>query len=205
MSTFFAVGIVLNVVLTGLALYWLGRQRVPKNNTSEKNRDEIAHGERAHAPSPAPDESNNFLSNHANLLITSYRHWTGRNLIEPHHTAREQAQLLYEAPFVVASHGNEHDPIFNYANRTALALFESGWAEFTAMPSRLSAEPVAREERARLLGRVNRDGFIDDYSGVRISSTGRRFRIRLATVWNVFDANGEPRGQAVMFHNWEYL
>ena len=39
-------------------------------------------------------------------------------------------------------------------------------------PSRLTAEPVAREERARLLDEVTRNGFIANYAGVRISSRG---------------------------------
>ena len=110
-----------------------------------------------------------------------------------------------EAPFVTASHGTEADPVFNYANRAALALFETTWTDFTSMPSRLSAEPVAREERAQLLARVNQRGFIDDYSGIRISTSGRHFRIRRATVWNVVDTRAAPRGQAVVFRDWEYL
>jgi len=56
-----------------------------------------------------------------------------------------------------------------------------------------------------LLERVNRRGFIDDYSGIRISATGRRFRIQRATVWNVIDTHGAPAGQAVMFRDWKYL
>ena len=50
-----------------------------------------------------------------------------------------------------------------------------------------------------------RDGFVDDYSGVRISATGRRFFIEKATVWNVRDERGEFAGQAAMFRHWEYL
>ena len=37
MTTFFVVGIVLNVVLTGLALYWLWRQRMPRKGRDEMN------------------------------------------------------------------------------------------------------------------------------------------------------------------------
>ena len=205
MSTFFTVGIVLNVVLTGLVLYWLWRQRMPKTDKTESKRTGTGYKQNTRASSPAPDETNDLLADHANLLINSYRHWIGRDLIEPDRSALEQARALFEAPFVVASHGTGDDPVFNYANRSALALFETGWTEFTSMPSRLSAEPTEREERARLLDRVNRDGFIDDYSGVRITSTGRRFHVRRATVWNVIDADKAPRGQAVMFREWEYL
>ena len=40
MSTFFIVGIVLNVVLTGLALYWLWRQRMPKKGKDDSRKGE---------------------------------------------------------------------------------------------------------------------------------------------------------------------
>ena len=153
----------------------------------------------------APQKNNDYYSVHTRQLIESYRRCTGRDLVDPELSPVEQARALYEAPFVTASHGTEADPVFNYANRAALTLFETTWANFTSMPSRLSAEPVAREERAQLLARVNQHGFIDDYSGIRISTSGRRFRIRRATVWNVVDARGAPGGQAVVFRDWEYL
>jgi hypothetical protein len=52
---------------------------------------------------------------------------------------------------------------------------------------------------------VTRDGFIDDYSGVRIARTGRRFRITHATVWNLLSPDGRACGQAAMFGNWTFL
>jgi hypothetical protein len=73
------------------------------------------------------------------------------------------------------------------------------------MPSRLTAEAPNREERARLLAQATRHGFIDDYSGIRISTRGRRFRIAQATVWNLLTPAGEPGGQAAMFSQWEFL
>jgi hypothetical protein len=87
----------------------------------------------------------------------------------------------------------------------ALALWETSWQAFTAMPSRLSAEPMAQEERRAFLARVSTNGFIDDYSGIRVSTQGRRFRIKRATVWNLVDASGDNIGQAVMFREWQYL
>jgi hypothetical protein len=75
----------------------------------------------------------------------------------------------------------------------------------TRTPSRLTAEPMHRDERAEFLRRVREQGFIDDYSGIRISSKGRRFRIGQATVWNVTDALGNYAGQAATFSNWEFL
>ena len=79
------------------------------------------------------------------------------------------------------------------------------WDEFTRTPSRLTAEAPNREERARLLNAVTTLGFIDDYSGIRISKTGRRFRIEQATVWNLLDERENYVGQAAMFSRWEFL
>lgn len=205
MTTFFAIGIVLNVVLTGLALYWLWRQRIPKPGRDEAGTLRTDQGQNRHEPIAIPDESNHYLAEHAQRLTSSYRHWTGRDLVDSGLSAAGQARALYEAPFVVAAHGTGEDPVFNYANRAALALFETGWPDFVRMPSRLSAEPTERARRAQLLGSVSCRGFIDDYSGIRISTSGRRFRIHRATVWNVMDASGAPAGQAVMFRDWEYL
>jgi hypothetical protein len=114
----------------------------------------------------------------------------------------ELARTLYQAPFALVSHNTDPDPIFNYANRTALDLFEMTWDDFTLLPSRLSAEPVHRDERARLMARVAEHGFIEDYQGIRISRTGRRFRIVEAIVWNVLDREDHLIGQAAAFHHW---
>jgi hypothetical protein len=138
-------------------------------------------------------------------LLDSLRFWTGRGLFSEGMDAVAQARAMFDAPFAVASHGSEADPILNYGNRQALALWETDWPAFIAMPSRLMAEPVAREERARFLARVATHGFVDDYRGVRISTRGRRFHIMGATVWNVVDSRGRYQGQAVMFREWEYL
>ena len=71
------------------------------------------------------------------------------------------------------------------------------------MPSRLSAEPGLREERERLLTEVREKGYSENYRGIRISATGRRFRIDHARVWMLQDKDGTPRGQAATFAEWE--
>jgi len=76
------------------------------------------------------------------------------------------------------------------------------WDELTRTPSRLTAEPVHRDERARLPAPTREHGFVDDYSGIRISKTGRRFRIEQAIVWNLTDATGKHRGHAATFDRW---
>lgn len=136
------------------------------------------------------------------LIAASFARLTGRPLLEE---APASAETLWTAPFALLAHGTEPDPIFFYANRMALELFEFTAAQLLQTPSRLSAEPVERPERARLFERVNRRGFIDDYAGVRISATGRRFRIERATVWNLVDAAGDMHGQAAAFADWTRL
>jgi len=142
---------------------------------------------------------------HIQRLLDAHLRLTGRELIERGGGPAEEAERLHYAPFVVASHGVEADPILNYGNLRALALWEMSWERFTTTPSRETAEAPRREERRRLLDAVHRHGHIDDYSGVRISATGRRFRIERATVWNLDDEAGEPIGQAATFARWHYL
>ena len=139
------------------------------------------------------------------LIARSLKHWTGRDLLPGDPAAPEFAAQVYAAPFVLVSHGTEADPVLNYGNQTALTLWEMTWHELTRTPSRLTAEAPNREERARLLAAVTADGFIDNYSGIRISRTGRRFRIAQATVWNLMDEQGQYRGQAAQFAQWEFL
>src|ERR1035437_6757302 len=104
------------------------------------------------------------------LIAESFQRLTGKPLVDD-----PSPESLWNAPRVIVAHGTEADPVFFYGNRMALDVFEMDFASFTRLPSRYSAEPMNREERARLLERVSRDGFIDDYAGVRISATGKRF------------------------------
>lgn len=134
------------------------------------------------------------------LVAESFQRLTGKTLVD--HPSPEG---LWNAPRVIAAHGTEADPVFFYGNRMALEVFAMDFSSFTQLPSRYSAEPVNRQERARLLERVSRDGFIDDYSGVRISATGQRFRIAQAVVWNLIDAEGRVHGQAATFDRWRVL
>jgi hypothetical protein len=142
---------------------------------------------------------------HSTILAHSYRRFTGRDLLPGVTDPLDLARGLFEAPWVLVSHGTETDPVLNYGNAAALALWEMTWAELTRTPSRLTAEAPARDERARLLAAVTTHGFIDDYSGIRISSRGRRFRIDKATVWNLVTEDGTHCGQAATFADWSFL
>ena len=103
------------------------------------------------------------------------------------------------------SHGTQDDPILNYGNHTALTLWEMDMPTLTSMPSRLTAEPIHREERAQLMTRAARDGFVDDYRGIRITSSGKRFLIEQAIIWNLIDGDGQRVGQAATFSDWQWL
>jgi hypothetical protein len=152
-----------------------------------------------------PTEKNNFLVKHAQLLKDSYRHLLLKDLIENTHSDEAFARQLFHASFAVVSHDTASDPVFNYANLKALELFELNWKDFTRLPSRLSAEPVNQAERERLLAEVTQKGYIDHYEGVRISSTGKRFMIKNAVVWNLMDGGGCYKGQAAWFGEWTFL
>ena len=110
--------------------------------------------------------------------------------------------LYNDAPFAVLSHNAQPDPRFIYANRAAQSCFGYSWEEFITLPSRLSAEQSVRAERQRLLDAVTANGFIDDYRGVRIAKSGRRFWIEKAIVWQLVDDHGRPFGQAATFPTW---
>ena len=151
-----------------------------------------------------PAEDNLFLADHARFLLESYRRLTGRELL-PAGEAVSRAKSLYHAPFVVVSHDTAHDPVFNYANLAAQCLFEMDWDTFVRLPSRLSAGPVHRAERQRLLEVVTRNGYIDNYGGIRVTSSGRQFQVESATVWNLTNNDGHYMGQAAAFSNWRVL
>jgi hypothetical protein len=142
---------------------------------------------------------------HARLIINSYRRWTGKSLLDEATESVKEFDQLFHAPIVILSHGLETDPILNFGNRTALELWEMDWETFTHTPSSLTAEPMEREERAKFLKAVNEKGYVDNYTGVRISSTGRRFYIMRATVWNLTDENGIIRGQAATFREHRFI
>ena len=142
---------------------------------------------------------------HTQRLLNSHRRWVGRELIARDGSAEEQSRALYEAPFVVVSDGLEESPIFNYGNLTAQKLFETDWANFTRIPSRQSAEVVHQAERERLRDEVTQNGFIDNYRGIRISTSGKRFWIEQAIVWVVVDEAQTPIGKAATFGTWTFL
>ncbi|WP_420869651.1 MEKHLA domain-containing protein [Cohnella ginsengisoli] len=98
-------------------------------------------------------EDGEWLERHSRLLMDSYLNLTGKSLIDANLEPRA-AELLYEAPFALLSHGTEADPVLNYGNRTALSLWEMSWKTFTGMPSRLTAEPLEQSVREAFMENV---------------------------------------------------
>ncbi|HAP08654.1 MAG TPA: MEKHLA domain-containing protein [Planctomycetaceae bacterium] len=141
----------------------------------------------------------------AQLLLDSYQRLLGRELLPRSTDPMDEARRLYHAPFVVVSHGTQADPVLNYGNLAAQRLWEMDAVTLTAIPSRLTAEPMHRDERAEMMARAARDGFVDDYRGIRISRTGRRFLIERAMIWNLQDSGGRRQGQAATFSEWVCL
>lgn len=150
-------------------------------------------------PIPIPIPSKTPADMLLTLIAESYLRLTGRTLVAPDLEVRA---ALWHSPVAIVAHGTETDPVFFYGNRQALTLFEMDFDAFVRLPSRFSAEPVLREARAELLDRVSREGYIDNYCGIRISASGRRFRIEHAVVWNLIDTEGRHHGQAAAFAHW---
>ncbi len=139
------------------------------------------------------------------ILANSYQQLLNKPLINIDSTPEALSEALFNAPFALVSHGTQADPIFNYGNQTALQLWSISWDELIQTPSRLSAEAENRETRAKMLQQAAKQGYIDNYQGVRISTTGQRFAIAQAIIWNLSDEQGQPCGQAATFSDWTLL
>jgi hypothetical protein len=152
----------------------------------------------------APPAADPSLRQHAARIAQSYQQLLGQALVRSDDPDTWRA-LWLGTPTRSLPTALRRTRCFSTA--TAWRCRCSKWISpaFTRLPSRFSAEAPVREERARLLARVSRDGYIDDYSGVRIASSGRRFRIEQATVWNLVDADRSIHGQAATFAHWTEL
>lgn len=93
-------------------------------------------------------------------MVESFKLVAGRDLVIPSFSSTQSesslGKQLFDAPFVVVSHNGGPDPKLNYDIQVALDLWEMGWWYYK--------------------------GFIDGYEGIRISSTGRRFKINSAII-----------------------
>ncbi len=139
------------------------------------------------------------------ILTRNFRQLLEKDLVASANTPEQLAQKLFHAPFVVVSHGTQADPILNYGNQMALQLWSISWDELIKTPSRLTAEALNRSVRAQMLEQAAKQGYIDNYQGIRISLTGQRFLIEQAIIWNLTDEFGKKCGQAATFSDWKLL
>lgn len=135
-------------------------------------------------------------------ILASHGRAFGRGLLTAAQTAgdpRQAAQALFSCDRVVLAHDAGSDPRLVYANRAALRLWRRRWGEMVGLPSRLTAEPQERSERARALEQAMRQEALSGYAGIRVDSSGRRVRINGARLWSL------DKGQAASFADWWWL
>lgn len=147
---------------------------------------------------PAPN--NNYQSDHARLLMVTFQRVTGRTLLEG-----ANSKALYHAPFPVLSHNTAEDPVLTYGNLAAQKLWEMDWDALTALPSRLTAEPAERGQRDAMFAEMRAKGFIENYAGIRVSASGKRFEIRNAIIWPLLAEDCTKLGEAATFKDYEFL
>ncbi|MFA9456866.1 MEKHLA domain-containing protein [Halalkalibacter sp. AB-rgal2] len=147
---------------------------------------------------------NGYTEQHVIRLNNSFKRWIGRDLI-PLDKNKNYLQQFMESKTVILSHGIEADPILNFGNQAALTLWEMDRATFLKTPSRLTAEPTERTAREHFIRQVKENNFVDHYTGIRISNTGKRFYIKQAIVWNMIDEKDHYYGQAAAFADYEYV
>ena len=151
-------------------------------------------------PAEAPWLSPQLLGLTA-LLLESHQRLFQRPLVRSS-GIRLAAQELFVLDQVVLCHDGSEDPRFLYANRAALQLFSRNWEQMVGMPSRLSASANQRLSRREQLELARRQDKLENYSGVRVSSQGRRFQIRGARIWSLIDQERHYSGQAACFSHW---
>ncbi|WP_017295202.1 MEKHLA domain-containing protein [Geminocystis herdmanii] len=139
------------------------------------------------------------------IILNSYTQLLGEELINRERDELTQSQNLFYADKVVYSHDTQSDPIYNYSNKKGLELWEMDWETLTKTPSRTTTQPLLREERQQLLRETMTKGYIKNYQGIRVSSSGKKYLIKDITVWNLTDKNGKFCGQAATFSQWEKL
>ncbi|KAK3252267.1 hypothetical protein CYMTET_38430 [Cymbomonas tetramitiformis] len=168
-----------------------------------KKKEEAAQ-EAAAAPEPEPYTKADVVM-HSLKLIETYKKATGEPLLTGLDISTA-AKALYEADFLLLSHGSGDNPHFDYANKKALEVFEMTWAQMQETPSSKSAADAAeiQEDRRRALAQAETDGVCKGYSGLRVSTSGREFRIEDGVIWTLLGADDQKVGQAAFVPKWKF-
>lgn len=152
-----------------------------------------------------PSSENAYLKDYMHQITVSLKTLANIEIVDFSLSLEEQAKQAFNSDYVLLAHNGSNDPVFNYANQTALSLFEMSWEEFMDMPSKYSAESDERGKREQFLAEVTEKGYSKNYSGIRISKSGRRFEIKNVMLWNVYDSENNRIGQAALFKEYDYL
>lgn len=158
-------------------------------------------------PDPAPWLDDPAIAT-AGRILRCHQLAFGRPLlagVEKGRSSLQAAQELFAASEVVLAHDGAADPRLIYANRAALRLWRRPWNRMVGLPSRLTAEPGERRSRAVALERARHAEALRGYAGIRVDSTGRRFRIENARLWTLRDQKSLACGQAACFTSWWWL
>jgi hypothetical protein len=153
-----------------------------------------------------PSASNDYDREHISIVLENLHRWTGRDLIQYYgFSLATLGAQVFAADFYLLSHNCAADPILNYGNHRVLELWEISWAELTQMYSRETAKSSDRSSRSTIMQQVAAQNYVSGYSGIRVSKTGREFRILDVTIWNLFTRDGKPYGQAAWFKTYESI
>jgi hypothetical protein len=151
-----------------------------------------------------PCIDNNYHTEHISIMLENLKKWTGYDLIEEYGFSLDTlGEQVFNADFYILSHDLAVDPILNYGNNRVLELWEVSWEELTNMHSRDTAKSVDRAERTAIIEQVKAHNYISKYNGLRVSKTGKEFKILDTIIWNLFTSNGDFYGQAAWFKSVE--
>lgn len=142
------------------------------------------------------DFLNPALVRQSNLILTSFEATFRRPLIEisTSFTPETQAQVLFHCKIPVLSHDRitlddgTQTNVYNYANESALHLFNRTWEQQTKLPSSASAQLTSaeQEERNALLAKCLAQGSAI-FSGVRVRQGSGQVVVKEGLLWNIMD------------------
>ena len=156
------------------------------------------------------DFSSKFIQKQSELILDCYQASIGKSLkerlgIDNNIMGAELAEALFKAPAAILSHDvividGKRDNIYNYANRTALKVFERTFAELTRIPSKkcVAESEESQLSRNTLLSACFTKGWVK-FDATRVSANGKTVQLRDAILYNLFDKRGIYYGQAVVF------
>ncbi|MBO9703601.1 MAG: MEKHLA domain-containing protein [Sporocytophaga sp.] len=142
---------------------------------------------------------------HCKLIAKNYKFWTGKELFEEKLHESELSEKMYNAPFVILSHGTQADPIYNYVNLKAQELWEYTWDEMIKLPSRRSAGTNETAQRLELIKEGQEKGITFTEKALRESCSGKKFYIKNVVLFNLLGEGGEYEGQCAIYNDWEFV